>query len=316
MAAGTRAGQRRAWSWRGRITRDPRIIRQRLQDPGSSSQVSGDPADQPVAQPAIQDVAGYLQGCWPLRDPDRATLAVSARGLRRWWRQLRTTGRASAPAPWPAAAGWQQIGHWPIWAAAAAVRRRPRATGGKNVSHRIEWAAATARRRPARAQRRDNCGARLAVEDGHSSPTSTGGAEDMGRMRRRSEQEAETTDTFQEPAPRWRTALASPESSATEEGLIGPADRSRARWGERLGWRPSWKQNRLSSTAKKMWPPISPARRAGFLHLRLRPDCSTWLFCQISGLPPSSATRSNSARLALTSAMVWAPGCCASRSSA
>src|SRR3954465_134739 len=58
--------------------------------------------------------------------------------------------------------------------------------------------------------------------------------------------------------------------------------------------------------AKKTWPEISPASGApvpfitDFIRL--------WAGFHISGLPPSSATRSNRAWLALTSAMIVEPG--------
>ena len=55
-----------------------------------------------------------------------------------------------------------------------------------------------------------------------------------------------------------------------------------------------------------MWPLISPASGApvSFIFDLIR----LWPVFHISGLPPSSAIRSNSAWLALTSAMIVAPG--------
>ena len=55
-----------------------------------------------------------------------------------------------------------------------------------------------------------------------------------------------------------------------------------------------------------MWPLISPASGApvSFIFDLIR----LWPVFHIKGLPPSSATRSNSAWLALTSAMIVAPG--------
>ena len=63
-----------------------------------------------------------------------------------------------------------------------------------------------------------------------------------------------------------------------------------------------------------MWPLISPASGApvSFIFDLIR----LWPVFHMQGLPPSSAIRSNSAWLALTSAMIVAPGCASSTGSA